>query len=128
MTAKVLLLVLGIVLGAAGGGYYGVRFGHASILNECLDKDARDVRSSVATLRHLRAGERDRAIEVLEAQMDDALIPFDPQEPYAGLSDRTAGEMNTALREAKAYRVAHPRKSTRPHVDAMVGNLLSRVK
>lgn len=128
MTAKVLLLVLGVLLGAAGGGYYGVRSGHASILNECLDKDARDVQSSVVTLRHLRAGERDRALEVLEANMDDALIPFDPQTPYDGLSDRTAGQIDKALREARDYRVAHPRKSTRPHVDAMVGNLLSRVK
>ena len=128
MTAKLLLLVVGVVLGAAGGGYYGVRTGHASILNECLDKDARDVQSSVATLRHLRAGERDRALEALEANMDDALIPFDPQTPYAGLTERTSGQIDKALHEVKAYRSAHPRKSTRPHVDQMVGNLLSRVK
>jgi hypothetical protein len=98
------------------------------ILNECLDKDARDVQSSVVTLRHLRAGERDRALEALEAQMDDALIPFDPAEPYSGLSARTSGQIDKALRDAKDYRTTHPRKSSRPHVDAMVGNLLSRVK
>ena len=128
MTAKVLLLVLGVLLGAAAGGYYGVRSGHASILNECLDKDARDVQSSVVTLRHLRAGERERALEVLEARMDDALIPFDPATPYPGLTGDTTGEIDKALREVRDYRAAHPRKSSRPHVDAMVGNLLSRVK
>jgi hypothetical protein len=128
MTAKVLLLVLGVLLGAAAGGYYGVRTGHASILNECLDKDARDVQSSVVTLRHLRAGERERAVEVLEARMDDALIPFDPAMPYADLTDNTTGQIDKALREVRDYRAAHPRKSSRPHVDAMVGNLLSRVK
>jgi hypothetical protein len=128
MTAKVLLLVLGVLLGAAAGGHYGVRSGHASILNECLDKDARDVQSSVVTLRHLRAGERDRAVEQLETSMDDALIPFDPAMPYRGLTDNTTGEISKALREVRDYRAAHPRKSSRPHVDAMVGNLLSRVK
>jgi hypothetical protein len=128
MTAKVLLLVLGVLLGAAGGGYFGVRSGHAVILNQCLDKDARDVQSSVVTLRHLRAGERERAVEALEARMDDALIPFDPESPYDGLTDTTTGQIDKALREVKDYRGAHPRKSSRPHVDAMVGNLLSRVK
>jgi hypothetical protein len=34
--------------------------------------------------------------------------------------------MNQALHDAKDYRAANPRKSNRPHVDAMVGNLLSR--
>lgn len=128
MTAKVLLLVLGLLLGAGAGGYFGVRSGHAMILDECLDKDARDIQRSVVALRELRAGERERALEALEARMDDALVIFDPAEPYPGVSDRTTGQIDKALREAKDYRSAHPRKSSRPHVDAMVGNLLSRVK
>jgi hypothetical protein len=126
MTAKVLMLLLGAVIGAAAGGYAGLRSGNAAILNECLHKDARDVQKSVVTLKHLRAGERDPAVELLEARIDDALIPFDPAEPYPGLSDQTIAEINNALREAKDYRSANPRKSNRPHVDAMVGNLLSR--
>jgi hypothetical protein len=126
MTGKILLLLAGAIVGAAAGGYGGLRYGSASILNECLQLDARDVQKSVVTLKHLRAGERDQAVELLEARMDDALIPFDPDQPYPGLEERTIAEINNALRQAKDYRSANPRKSNRPHVDAMVGNLLSR--
>lgn len=121
-----LAFIIGAVIGLVGGGYGGLRLGKSSILNECLSKDARDVQISVVTLKHLRAGKRDKAIESLEARMDDVLVPFDPWESYPGLTDQTISEMNKAIREAKEYRLANPRKSNRPHVDKMVANLLSR--
>lgn len=126
MTAKVLMLLLGAIVGAAAGGYGGVRYGSAWILNECIHKDARDIQKAVAALKHLRAGERDQAVELIEARMDDDLIMFDPQEPYPRLKGETIAEMNKALGEAKAYRAANPRKSSRPGVDRMVADLLSR--
>ena len=121
-----LLLVAGAILGIAAGGYGGWRYANALVLNECLYADARQVQTSVAALKLLRAGERPLAVEALEGGMDDTLVPFDPATPYRGLNERTVGEINKALREAKDYRAANPRKSSRPHVDAMVGNLLSR--
>ena len=121
-----LLLVAGAILGIAAGGYGGWRLGSASIVNECIYADARQIQTGVAALKLLRAGERPLAIEALEAGVDDTLVPLDPAQPYAGLNERTIAEVNKALREAKDYRAAHPRKSSRPHVDAMVGNLLSR--
>lgn len=123
-----LLVVVGAILGIAAGGYAGWRHGSASILNECLYADARQIQTAVAALKLLRAGERPLALEALEAGMDDTLVPFDPARPYAGLQERTAAEISRALLEAKNYRAANPRKSSRPHVDAMVGNLLSRQK
>ena len=126
MTSKVLILLLGVIAGAAAGAYGGFRAGNAPILNECLYKDARDVQEAVVTLKHLRGGERELAVELLEARMDDVLVPFDPATPYPDLEDRTIAEINKALREAKDYRSANPRKSSRPHVDAMVANLLAR--
>jgi hypothetical protein len=124
----VLLVVVGIVLGIAAGGYAGWRHGNAAILNECLYADARQIQTVVAALKLLRAEERPLALEALEAGMDDILVPFDPAQPYRGLEERTVAEINRALLEAKNYRAANPRKSSRPHVDAMVGNLLSRQK
>ncbi len=121
-----LLIVAGIVLGTAAGGYAGWRYGNASILNECLYADARQIQTSVAALKLLRAGERQLALEALEAGMDDTLVPFDPAQPYPGLGERAIAEINRAILEARNYRAANPRKSSRPHVDAMVGNLLSR--
>jgi len=122
------LVILGAILGIAAGGYAGWRYASASILNQCLYADARQVQTSVAALKLLRAGERPLALEALEAGVDDTLVAFDPAVPYSGLESRTAAELDRALIEVKTYRSANPRKSSRPHVDAMVGNLLSRQK
>ena len=121
-----LLLIAGVILGIAAGGYGGWRYASAGVLNECLYADARQVQTSVAALKLLRAGEQALAVEALEAGMDDVLVPFDPAQPYAGLEERTIAEINRALLEARIYRERNPRKSNRPHVDKMVGSLLAR--
>jgi hypothetical protein len=120
------VFLVGAVLGVVGGGYGGYRLGTSRILNECLVKDAKAVRSHAVTLKHLRAGEGDRAVELLEAHLDDDLIVFDPWEPYRGLTGETISEIKKAIHESKEYRLAHPRKSDRPHVDKMVKNVFSR--
>jgi len=96
------------------------------MLKDWVYKDARDVQKQLVILRHLRAGEGDRAIELLEARLDDQLIPFDPWQPYPGLTGREKSEMNRTIGGAKEYRLAYPRKSSRPHVDEMVRNVFSR--
>lgn len=121
-----LVFLVGAIVGLVIGGYGGARFGMSNVLDESLYKDAGDVQSQVVTLRHLRAGETDKAIEVLEAHLDDDLIIFDPEEPYAGITDQAISEINKAIHEVREYRSANPRKSNRPHVDAMVANVLSR--
>lgn len=129
MKAALLLaagLVAGAAVGAAAGGYFGSRHANATVLNPCLHADARQVQTSVAALKLLQAGERALAMEALEAGMDDILVGFDPARPYPGLEESTIAEINRALLEAKVYRSAHPRKSNRPPVDAMVGSLLAR--
>jgi hypothetical protein len=123
----VLLLIVGAIVGFAAGGYGGWRYANtAGVLNQSLYADARQVQTSVAALKLLRAGEQPLAIEALEAGMDDILVPFDPAQPYAGLDERTIAEINRALLEARIYRDKNPRKSNRPQVDKMVGNLLAR--
>ena len=123
----VLLLIVGAMVGVAAGGYGGWRYANAAgVLNQCLSADARQIQTSVAALKLLRSGEQALAVEALEAGMDDILVPFDPAQPYAGLEERTIAEINRALLEARVYRDRNPRRSNRPHVDKMVGNLLAR--
>ncbi len=121
-----LVFLVGAIVGLVIGGYGGARFGMSFVLDESLYKDARDVQSQVVTLKHLRAGETDRAIEALEAHLDDDLIIFDPEEPYTGITDQAISEINKAIHESREYRSANPRKSNRPHVDTMVANVLRR--
>ena len=108
---KVLMLVLGIAVGAAAGFYAGSRHGAGWVLNDSMHQASRDVERLVAALKQLRAGEREPVIERLEAWMDDALILFHPAKPYPGLTPKTLAEMDKALHEADAYRAAHPRKT-----------------
>jgi hypothetical protein len=124
LLAYVLVFFAGAIVGLAIGGYGGARYGMSFILNESLYRDAGEVQSQVAALRHLRAGETHQAIEVLEAHLDDSLIIFDPEEPYPGITDQTSAEINKAINETREYRSTNPRKSNRPHVDSMVGKIL----
>jgi hypothetical protein len=119
-----LVFFMGAIVGLVIGGYGGARYGMSFVLDECLYRDAGGVQSQVVILRHLRAGEIDQAIEVLEARLDDDLIIFDPDEPYTGISDQAISEINKAIQVSREYRSANPRKSNRPHVDTMVGNIL----
>lgn len=121
-----LTFLVGCVVGLAIGGYGGLRSGRSGIIDECMYKDARAIQSHVVALRHLRAAQTSQAVELLEAQLDDALILFDPWEPYPRLTNRTISAINKAIRESKAYRSANPRQSNRPHVDKMVANLFAR--
>ena len=121
-----LFILLGLAVGAAAGAYGGWRKGQASLLNECLYADAKQVQTSVAALKLLRAGERPLALEALEAGVDDTIVAFDAD--YSGVEPRANAELGRALAEVKAYRAANPRKSSRPHVDQLVGHLLSRQK
>ena len=84
------------------------------------------MQTSVAALKLLRAGERPLALEALEAGVDDTIVAFDAD--YSGVEPRANAELGRAPAEVKAYRAANPRKSSRPHVDQMVGYLLSRQK
>ena len=121
-----LAFIVGGVVGLAIGGYVCFRLGRSAIIDECLYKDARAIQSQIAILKHLRTAQTTQAIELLESQLDDALILFDPWEPYPRLTNRTISAMNKAIHESKEYRSAHPRISNRPHVDKMVANLFAR--
>ena len=121
-----LAFLVGGVVGLAIGGYGGFCWGRSGIIDKCLYKDAGALQSHVVILKHVRTAQTTQAIELLESQLDDDLILFDPWEPYPRLTNRTISEINKAIRESKAYRSTNPRTSNRPHVDKMVANLFAR--
>ena len=117
----------GGLAGLAAGAFAGYRSGWALVLNSALAKDAREIGARIATLNHLWLGEREQAIAKLEGGLDDILVGFDPDTPYAGLDGQTVSALAKAIDAAKAYRAAHPWPSTERHVRAeMVRNLFAR--
>ena len=115
---------------------------------EATRRDPVDAMAVLALVRDAAArGERIRAVgsghssaevaqpseghEYVDVGAIDRTMRWDfyrqPSERYVRIgAGATIAEINRALLEVKIYREAHPRKSNRPHVDAIVGNLLSR--
>jgi hypothetical protein len=121
-----LSIVLSLAAGVIIGAYGGFRLGKSPVLNNALQKNAKDVQAHVAALKHVREGRADKALEVIEADLDDDLVLFDPWESYGPVNDQTNAEIRKAIGQARDYRAAYPRKSNRPHVDAMVGSVLKK--
>ncbi|MBN1255801.1 MAG: hypothetical protein JXA50_11055 [Deltaproteobacteria bacterium] len=118
-----LAFLVGGVIGLAIGGYVGMRLMVSFFGNNWLHEQAADVQTRIVILKHLRAAERNQAIELLEAQLDDDLISIEPDK-Y--INDQTISDINNAIHEAREYRSNHPRASNRPHVDTMVKNVFSQ--
>ena len=119
--------LVGALSGLATGAFAGYRSGFAAVVNSALVKDAREIGARIATLNHLWLGEREQAIAKLEGGLDDILVLFNPDEPYAGLDGNTAAALAKAIDAARAYRAAHPWPSTEKHPRAeMVRNLFAR--
>jgi hypothetical protein len=118
-----LAFLVGGIVGLAIGGYVGMHLMVSYFGNNWLHEQADDVQSRIVILKHVRAGQKNQAVELLEAQLDDDLISIEPDK-Y--INDQTISEINEAIREAKEYRATNPRKSNRPHVDQMVTNVFSQ--
>ena len=108
------------------GGYGASQLTANYMLNQYVERDTRTVRKQITALRMLQAGDSAQAIELLESQLDDQLVLFDPQRPYEGLDERTRQAVQQAVADAKTYRAEFPRSSSRPHVDEMVRNLFRK--
>lgn len=119
------LVILVVAIEASVTAYwFGFQKGSAFAIDMAIGKDARLVQSHLQTLEHLRAGEIEKSIELLESGLDDQLILFAPEEAYTGLSESSKAEVKHAIHEASKYRKQYPRKSDRPHVDSMIEDVL----
>jgi hypothetical protein len=98
----------GAAAGGAYGAYRGFRAGFELVLNQALEKDAREVSTRVEVLRNIRKDGSQPAIRRLEAGLDDLLVTFDPDEPFTGLEPRTVAALRKAIADARDYRSAFP--------------------
>lgn len=121
------LVLGGLVLALAGflvGGYGGSQLAARYLLNQALDRDARDIRQQVRILEHMQVGDTGKARDMLEARLDDNLVILDPVKPYEGVTKLTKTRIQEAIKEVRAYRQQFPRHSGRPHVDQTVRKIL----
>lgn len=121
-----LVLLVGIAAGAAGGIWFGFEQGTGVVIDRSMRKDAEGVQLSVEALRALREGRTDEALGLLEQRTEDVVILFDPHEPYPGVSGQTVAEVEAAVADLRRYRADHPRAAPRPAIDAMVDDFLER--
>ena len=130
-TSKAGLALVAIIIAIAAlmvGGYGASQLTATFLVNNALDKEARDAQRQVKALQYLRVGETDQAIEILESRLDDDLISLDPQEPYEGLNEKTTSNISQAIVDAKAYREEYPRVTKRTHVDDMVKAVFEKAR
>ena len=133
VTKKTLALCLlaafacGAAAGGAYGAYRGFRAGFELVLNQALEKDAREVSTRVEVLRSIRKDGAQPVIRKLETGLDDLLVTFDPDEPFTGLERRTVVALRKAIADAKDYRAAFPWPDAANNPRAkMVGSLFAR--
>ena len=117
-------LALCVLVALGGAGIGGWVLGSRFLLDPWVQEQAGDVNGHLETLRLLRRGDVNAAIEQLEARLDDDLVVLVPE--GQSLTAQVRDQMFAALRAAKQYRSEHPRTSSRKAVDAMVRNALSR--
>jgi hypothetical protein len=114
-----LLFLAGSAIGFIIGGYTGSNFGMGIILNNALNRDARDVKTLVGALQDIHSGDSKAGIEAIETLVYDHIVVFDPVEPYPGIEQQTEVEVEAAINAAFRYRKAFPRDS-RLATDSMV--------
>ena len=123
------IILGGMMIALAGfliGGYGGSQLTASFLLNQNLEKDARDVQSQVKILRYMQSGESLQAMELMESRLNRDLVLFDPRKPYEGLTEKTQAGIDTAIQAAKAYRQEYPRDSKNTVDDTMVENLFDK--
>ena len=106
-----LLLLAGSAIGFLVGGYSGSNFGMGIILNNTMNRDARDIKTLVGALREIHAGKTETAIADIETLVYDHIVVFDPVEPYPNIKPQTEEEIDSAIKAAFQYRKNFPRDS-----------------
>ncbi len=118
VAAGVVGLVIGCVLAA-----YGIVY----ILR--MDEDSKKlmkvvhVREEVLLLSSLRTGDNDRAIEILESDLDGDILELALDR---GISTAMKGKVSKTIKVVGEYRVKFPRKTAHAEIDNAVQSVLSR--
>ena len=105
----VLAVVIGLVVGAAGGGYAGLRIGTDTMANRWVRTEAAHSREVVEVLEALRAGRVAEATAALETHLNRHAFGLMPSaREGVNISERVHEQVMAATRRVRAYREAHP--------------------
>ncbi len=117
-------VIVGGLVGAAIGGYFGVDLTTAGFGNRWLEEQAQDIDSRIANLKKIREGLQEEALEAMERQLEDDLISIEPDDR---IKQPTLGAINTAIQNAREYRTQYPIATSRPAIEKMVEAVFKRV-
>ncbi len=113
----IIAFLVGGLVGAAIGGYFGVELTTAGFGNRWLNEQAHDIESRVANLKSIKQGRQKAALESMERELEDDLISIEPDHR---IKQPTLDAINAAIKDAKEYRAQYPRTPSRPAIEKMV--------
>jgi len=120
-TKRLLGLLIAFVLGVGASAYVTFAATMRVMVDRAVERDAVAVRRYVDVLEAMRSEDTEGATELLESWLDDVLIVvMEPSNFDQDLEPITVARADSAYSEARAYREAFPRTSSRPFVDSMV--------
>ncbi len=124
---KIVNIVLLIIASGFFGAIFGLKVGAYLFFANTLgptNEDLRNINVSLHTLRYLRSGEVEKAIEWVEGDLDSKVMKF--FYPVKG-SEKDRELTNIVLKRVKQYRSDYKRVSKYPEIDDMVNKVLSNV-
>lgn len=124
-----LLFMVLCIICVVAGGYGGAFLAAGNIVNNWVTSQAAYARSHTEILKLLRGGQHDAALERLEQQLDKDIVSLSPAYyDKFRITERTQADVNSSLRQVKAYRRAYPRPSRGRAIDRDVEQTLSSIK
>lgn len=127
---KFLIGMAAVAAGISGsyllGDYRGYHRSFSARTNDCVYGGTLEVESHLSALKNFRAGKTAEGIETIEARLDSQLLLMDPQHQFQPLNAITLAQIQKTIQNARAYRLAHPRKSKRSGIDTLVSDLFKR--
>lgn len=109
----VLLAFAALVVGVVVGGFVAARFYDRFMGDMAMGSSGSSASSAVVVLRHIRAGDTNRAIEALELRLDGELIALQAFLDGTPQSRRDPLYVRT-LERAREYRANYPHAEKTP--------------
>jgi hypothetical protein len=117
-------LIIALLIGWVGGSFLSDNYYKKWIKNYMTRNALVGVSDRFAALNMLRAGETNRAAELLESQMDSEVIVLGAMIQDVPAAQRPADDIRLLTR-LRDYRAAYPRKTSRPEIDQTVAGVFS---
>lgn len=118
------ILVVGLVVGGASGWFFTDRYLGRTWTQLIYSGAASEAQLDARILQKLRAGETEKAFEMLEAILDGNLITIGAMSEYVSSETMNEGFFS-ALDVIREYRKQYPSSASTPHVQETLNRALS---